>query len=104
MITRFGIAAIGTKTRRSVAYSAEQPAVAGMHAGRDRRLVMRQLLIIGQVAAEMPDRQPDEDAAGDDSQQHADEKESDQLDHVARTRAGSPCFGAAAHLMRQPRG
>ena len=36
----------------------QQPAVAGMDAGDDRRLVIGELLVIRQVAAEIPDREP----------------------------------------------
>ena len=48
-------------------------AIAGMDARQNRRLVMRQLLVIRQVAPEIPDRQPDDAAAGDRQQHDADE-------------------------------
>ena len=40
----------------------EKPAVAGMDAGRNGRLIMRQLLVIRQVAPEVPQSDPDEPA------------------------------------------
>ena len=36
---------------------------------------MRQLLVIRQVAAEMPDRQPDRGGAGDGQHDHAEKQE-----------------------------
>src|SRR4029077_5647458 len=41
----------------------QQAAIAGMHSGRDRRLVMSKLLIVRQVPSEMPDRDADERGA-----------------------------------------
>ncbi len=51
----------------------QQPPIAGMDARQNRRLVMRQLLVIGQIAPEIPDRQPDDAATGDRQQHDADE-------------------------------
>ena len=51
----------------------EEAAVAGMHPGRDRRLIMSKLLVIRQIPSEMPDRHSDERAA-EDCQHHAADK------------------------------
>ena len=61
----------------------QQPAVPGIDAGRDRRLVIGQLLVIGQVAAEMPDRQPNRGGARDRQHDHAEEQEAKEFGHRA---------------------
>ena len=94
-MTRFGIAAIGTKTRRSVAYSASSrpsPACTRVVIGGS---IMRQLLVIRQVAPEIPDRQPDKAAAGDRQQDRADKQEPNELDHHARRSRRAPSLQAS---------
>ena len=51
LISRFGIASIGTKTRFSLRVFGQQPAIAGMDAGDGRRLVVGELPIVRQIAA-----------------------------------------------------
>ena len=53
----------------------EQPAVTRMYPGHDRRLIMRELLVIRQVTTEIPQSDPDEPAAGNRQQDGADEQE-----------------------------
>ena len=71
-----------------------------MNARRDRRLVMGELLVVGQVAAEMPDRQPDEDAAGDRQQDGANKQKANELDHHAQRR--SCALLTSARCARRP--
>ena len=56
----------------------QQPAIAGMHPGHDRRLVVRELLIVRQIAAEIPDRNTDKAAAGNRQDNRADEEKPDE--------------------------
>jgi len=67
----------------------KQPAVAGMDAGDDRRLIIGELLVIRQIPAEIPKGER-HDAGGDDANAHPDaEQEFDkELDdpHAARRR------------------
>ncbi len=42
----------------------QEPAVAPVNSGHDRRLIMRELLVIGQVTTEIPECDPDESTAG----------------------------------------
>ena len=64
----------------------QQPPVAGMDAGRNRRLVMRQLLVIGQVTPEIPDRQADHAAAGNGQQDETHENKANELNNDAQER------------------
>jgi len=52
-----------------------------MHPGRDRRLVMRELLIVRQIATEIPDREANKAATGNRQDDRADEEKPDELDH-----------------------
>ncbi len=56
----------------------QQAAVSGMYPGGDRRLVMRELLIVRQIAAEIPDRDADKAATGNRQDDRADEQKPDQ--------------------------
>ena len=56
----------------------QQAAVSGMYPGRDRRLVMRELLIVRQIAAEIPDRDADKAATGNRQNDRADEEKPDE--------------------------
>ncbi len=103
-MTRFGIAADRHEHPPLGRVFGEQPAVAGVDARHDRRLVMRQLLVIRQVTPKIPDRQPGEDAAGDRHKHDADEQESNQLDHYAQRRDPLRCGAAAGMPARAPRG
>src|SRR5215469_3796251 len=64
----------------------QQSAISSMHAGRNRRLVMSELLIVRQLAAEMPDRDADEAASGNRQDDRADEQKPDELDHCSMVR------------------
>jgi hypothetical protein len=63
----------------------QQATISAVNAGRDRRLVMRELLIIRQFAIEMPNRVADDRTPNDRQEIGADEqepKEGDPFDDV----------------------
>src|SRR5947208_12343996 len=61
-----------------------------MHPRRNRRLIMRQLLVIGQVAPEIPNRQPDHGATADGEQNKANKENANELNDDAQQRT-LPC-------------
>jgi hypothetical protein len=63
----------------------EQPAVAGEYARRNRRLVIGELLVIREVAAEIPNRQPRHRAADHRQQDRADKNETDDSGQGTQT-------------------
>ena len=81
----------------------QQPPVAGMHPRRNRRLIMRQLLVIGQVAPEIPNRQPDHGATADGEQNKANKENANELNDDAQQRIlpcrwrGPPPVGGASY-------
>src|SRR5689334_17344018 len=59
----------------------EKTAVAAMNPGHDRRLVMGKLLVIGQVAPKIPQRDPDETAACNRQHDRADKQKPKNFNH-----------------------
>ena len=83
---------------------AHQRAVGGMDAGRDRRLVLRQHLVVGQVLGEIADE--DADARRDQQRQRrADAEEiADQSNHArSNARSGVRCAITSARRPRRSR-
>ena len=63
-----------------------QPPVAGMDPGDDRRLVVGELLVVRQVAAEIPDREPRDAARRDPGQNHQKQEKLDDFHGASRRR------------------
>src|SRR5215471_20562411 len=61
----------------------QQATITRVNTGHDRRLIMCELLVIGQLAVEAPNCDADEPASGDQKQDRADEQEPEEREYCA---------------------
>ncbi len=104
-MTSFGTAWIGRYSRRSLGIFAEQRAVRRVNARHDRRLIILQLGIIGQILGEMPDRPGNGGNAHQEHDGSGGEQETQEPHQQAHYRLSVPAhcaINAGAFLSANP--
>src|SRR5271157_3706330 len=67
----------------------QQTTIPRVNAGHDRRLIMRELLVVRQLAVDLRDRDADDSATGDRNEDHVAEQEPAEGDHDRMVRGGA---------------